>query len=529
MLMPSLSFHQSRKTSTILDTAYCQLPLDGMSASIVKELLVPSDEYSVVFEKFDNRSKRPLYSIVAFTPFRQIEIKENVAITRDYMLDVQHERIVDCPFACIQEELDDIEAIIDLTTIPERVRFAAGFIGYLGYGMVRQIESISAPSEDPFDIPDAKLIFPSTVVYLDHQNRSIDIISHKGAFHLEEIQSILTSEKVAQLKEKEASKNSLIKSHFQNVSSLTALELSSELEQSISEDEFKEKVLTAKEHIVRGDIFQIVLSHRMSTPATVKPQDLFDCLGVVTPSTYRYIFDFGDLQYVGASPEKMVCLEDGEMSLCALAGTRPRGRSAEEDDAQRQSLVSCEKERAEHLMLVDLARNDLGKVCAPGSIRVGPIAQVLEYANVMHLGTEIVGRLEDGSAMAEIVKACFPRGTVSGAPKVRAMQLIAKLEREERGIYAGAVGFLDTRRQVETAIAIRSALFAGDYIHVNAGAGVVYDSTPDGEYQETINKAASITRPIKVAECLSETFGRSSLMPPVMVAGTINRGGDNHD
>ncbi|MBX9690831.1 MAG: anthranilate synthase component I family protein [Cyanobacteria bacterium] len=491
-----------------------------MSATVVRELLLEDDSPSVFFEKYDNRSKRPLYSVIAVLPFRHLEIKGNLAISQDYVSGLTYERVVDCPFTCIQEELDEIDSLIDAGEIPERVRFAAGLIGYLGYGLVRQVEAIATSQEDPFVIPDAKLIFPSIVVYLDHQSKTVDIVSHRGEDYLNSIQAKLTSEKVALLQQKEALKNELINTHFHTVKSISALELSDELQHSVSADDFKNQIVVAKEHIVSGEVFQIVLSHRMFTRTKVQPQELLDCLGVVTPSTYRYMVDFSEFQYVGASPEKMVCLEDGEISLCALAGTRPRGMNAEEDDMQRQSLVSCEKERAEHLMLVDLARNDLGKVCTPGSIRVGPIAQVLEYANVMHLGTEITGRLEEGSGIADTVKACFPRGTVSGAPKVRAMQLIARLEREDRGIYAGAVGFMDVRREVETAIAIRSALFKDGSIHVNAGAGVVYDSTPESEYMETINKAASITRPIKVAERLSESLDAHE-------SQAFNHGGEN--
>jgi anthranilate synthase component 1 len=291
-------------------------------------------------------------------------------------------------------------------------------------------------------------------------------------------------------------------------------------ESVISKDRFIDSVESARKYIDEGQCFQIVVSQRFVANTEVDANAIFAHLLETAPSTYNYLLSFPEFQYVGASPETMVNVRDKSIKLCALAGTRPRGRTQAQDAQNELELQRNEKELAEHRMLVDLGRNDLGKVCSAGSIQVGPIAQVLKYSNVMHLGTEISGQLENGRDAFAALKACFPRGTVSGAPKVRAMELLSELETEQRGIYSGAVGFFDTRGNMDTAIAIRSALIKDGQVSVNAGAGIVYDSVPEHEYMETVNKARAI---IQVIEEAAGGTGNSSSQAEV-IATTLNAG-----
>jgi anthranilate synthase component 1 len=258
-------------------------------------------------------------------------------------------------------------------------------------------------------------------------------------------------------------------------------------------------VRQSKEYICQGQVFQIVVSHRFSSPCTAQPLDVYRVLQSINPSPYAYYLKMPGLSYIGSSPETFVRCVDGQVTLRAIAGTRPRGRSCEEDEALAVELKSNEKELAEHYMLVDLGRNDLGRVCSVGSIKVGEIACLTRYTHVMHLATEITGRLRNDKTCFDAFRGCFPRGTVSGAPKIRAMQLLSQLEPEQRGIYSGVVGYFDFKGNMDGAIAIRSALIESGNAHVNAGAGIVLDSEPEAEYEETRNKAKSVLKAITVA------------------------------
>jgi anthranilate synthase component 1 len=260
----------------------------------------------------------------------------------------------------------------------------------------------------------------------------------------------------------------------------------------------------SKDYIRQGQVFQIVISQRFSLPCRAAALDVYRVLQAINPSPYAYYLKIPGAAYIGSSPETFVRCIDGEMSLRAIAGTRPRGADPAQDAALEVELKSNEKELAEHYMLVDLGRNDVGRVCQVGSIKLGELASLTRYTHVMHLSTEISGRLRNGKTAFDAFKSCFPRGTVSGAPKVRAMQLLSKLEPEQRGIYSGVVGYFDFKGNTDGAIAIRSALIKDGVAHINAGAGIVLDSDPLAEYEETRNKAKSVVKAVVAANLMRE-------------------------
>jgi anthranilate synthase component 1 len=268
---------------------------------------------------------------------------------------------------------------------------------------------------------------------------------------------------------------------------------------AFAQGEFEAAVEKAREYIRAGDIMQVVLSQRLSIPFEAEPLDLYRALRTLNPSPYMYFVDLDDFQIVGSSPEILVRLEDDEVTVRPIAGTRRRGKDRAEDQAMQEELLADPKERAEHIMLVDLGRNDAGRVASTGSVRVTDRMVVERYSHVMHIVSNVVGRLRDGLDAIDVLRATFPAGTVSGAPKVRAMEIIDELEPTRRGIYAGAVGYLSWSGNMDTAIAIRTAVIKNGTLYIQAGAGIVADSVPRLEWKETMNKARAIFRAVALA------------------------------
>jgi anthranilate synthase component 1 len=256
----------------------------------------------------------------------------------------------------------------------------------------------------------------------------------------------------------------------------------------------------AKEYIVAGDIIQTVPSQRLSRPTLAHPFQIYRALRAINPSPYMYFLELDDFHIVGASPELLVQVEDGNVTTHPIAGTLPRGADREEDLAQEEALRSDEKEKAEHIMLVDLGRNDIGRVSEPGTVKVTKLMDVERYSHVMHLVSHVTGRLREGFSSFDALRACFPAGTLSGAPKIRAMEIIAELESDKRGTYAGAVGYFDLSGNMDTAITIRTLVVKDGVAYAQAGGGIVYDSVPEREYQETLDKASALLRAMDEAE-----------------------------
>ncbi len=362
-------------------------------------------------------------------------------------------------------------------------RFEGGALGYLAYESARYFERLPLPAHDPLDLPDAAFMDVDTVLIFDHVRHSIRIVSHAW---LDRDPDVAYREAAGRI---EALVARLSRRPGPAASSLPLI---GELSSNVGHERYTEMVRRGKEYIERGDILQVVLSQRLSVPVDGDPFALYRRLRGVSPSPYMYFLDFGDHQIVGASPELLLQVEGETVTARPIAGTRRRGRNAAEDEALADELVADEKERAEHLMLVDLARNDVGRVSQPGTVAVDHFMMVERFSHVMHLVSDVAGKLRPDLTALDALRAAFPAGTVSGAPKIRAMEIIAELEPDRRGPYAGAVGFVNAGGDMEMAITIRTAVIKDGALYVQAGAGIVADSVPEGEYVETMNKARAM-------------------------------------
>ncbi|WP_072714466.1 anthranilate synthase component I [Rhodothermus profundi] len=378
-------------------------------------------------------------------------------------------------------------------SVPELPRFTGGAVGYLGYDMVRQLEHLPSPPPDDLELPDARWNFYDTVVAFDHVRHQLVLMA--GVFVEPDTElHAAYDEAVARL---DMLSDMLAQASLE-VPEPVALP-AAPLTSNFSRNAFCEAVCRAKEYIYEGDIFQVVLSQRFAMPYTGDRFNLYRALRQVNPSPYLFYIDFGDLALIGSSPEVLVRVEHGRAEVLPIAGTRPRGRTPEEDQALEAELKADPKEQAEHLMLVDLGRNDLGRVCRFGTVQVDRFAFVVRYSHVMHLVSLVSGELASGYDALDALAACFPAGTVSGAPKVRAMEIIDELEPTRRGVYAGAVGYMDFSGNLDTCIAIRTMVVRNGTIYIQAGAGIVADSEPEREYEETVNKARALVEAMRVA------------------------------
>ena len=388
--------------------------------------------------------------------------------------------------------LDSLRTLLDESAMPNTAPLppmAAGLFGYLGYDMIRHVEVLPDNNPDKLDVYDSTMMRPSIVAIFDRLKDTITLvyqIRHR-AFETSEDGWKAAHEA---LDETEACLRRELPSP---VSPPKQSELT-EPDSNIEKSRFFEMVRRAKEYITAGDIFQVVLSQRFTIPFSLPSLALYRSLRRLNPSPFLFHFNLGDLAIVGSSPEILVRLRDEEVTIRPIAGTRPRGANEEEDNAHAESLMADIKERSEHLMLLDLGRNDVGRVAKPGSVRVVSNFQIELYSHVMHIASEVRGTIRDECDMLDALVAGFPAGTVSGAPKIRAMEIIDELEPDRRGIYAGAIGYISATGEMDTCIALRTAILKGGEMHIQAGAGIVYDSVAQSEYEECQNKARALIR-----------------------------------
>ena len=382
---------------------------------------------------------------------------------------------------------------------------AAGVFGYLGYDMVRQMEdSLAAPRSDPIGIPDAIVIRPTLIIVFDAVEDAITVVTPvrpragitAKVAHAQAVERL--SAIVAAL-DRPLGKSAAPPSYSPPQAANGGMRDVPPRSNTTAED-FKRMVLRAKDYIFAGDIFQVVLSQRFEAPFSMPPFALYRALRRVNPSPYLFFLDFGTFAVAGSSPEVLVKTRRGTVTIRPLAGTRRRGTTPHEDKALEQELLADPKERAEHLMLLDLGRNDVGRVAAIGSVKVTDQFFIERYSQVMHIVSNVEGKLRDDCDRLDALAAGFPAGTVSGAPKVRAMQIIDELEQEKRGLYAGCVGYFSAGADMDTCIALRTALIKDGTMYVQAGAGIVADSDPEFEQQECINKAKALFRAAEEAK-----------------------------
>ena len=376
-----------------------------------------------------------------------------------------------------------------------------GMVGYVGYDAVRRIERLPSLAKDDLGVPELQFLLATDLAVLDHSDGSILLIANvirRLTPHAEDNPDQAYTDAVARLDAMEAALAATAESSVATLGEIGPVDFTG----PTARPDYLAAVETAKEHIRAGDAFQIVVSQRFETDVSADPLDIYRVLRASNPSPYMYLLRFEDMDVVGSSPEVLVKVDGTKALMHPIAGTRPRGSTPEDDTALAAQLLADEKERAEHVMLVDLGRNDLGRVCRPGTVEVIDLMKVERYSHVMHIVSTVVGEVADGFGAIDVLRACFPAGTLSGAPKVRAMEIIEELEPTRRGLYGGIVGYVDVAGDMDTAIAIRTTVIRDGRAYVQAGAGIVADSDPASEYDECRNKAAAVLRAIAVAETL---------------------------
>jgi anthranilate synthase component 1 len=448
-----------------------------------------------LFESVERGIQVGRYSFIGMEPRSTVVLRDGqVAVSRlrDGGPQVQPLDPAD-PFAAVREELARQPRCADSDeSLPPAF---GGAVGYIGYDMVSCFENVPLPeAAGDAELPDYQFMFPGTLAVFDHVRNEIEFVTTPadddpdGAAARAELDGLLAA---LETPLPPAIHRTLVAGNDAPDPELTS---------NVDQAAYEAMVLRAQEHILAGDAFQIVLSQRLSGATQVSPFRIYRALRILNPSPYLFFLDFGDAQLVGSSPEMLVRVANGRAQVNPIAGTRPRGTTAAEDHELERELLADEKERAEHVMLVDLGRNDLGRVCRTGTVVVDDFMDVERYSHVMHIVSRVSGQLEPGRDMFDVLAATFPAGTVSGAPKIRAMQIISDLEPDRRGSYAGAVGYFGQNGDMDMCIAIRTLVVKDGRFSVQAGAGIVADSVPAREHQETLDKIRALVRAVANAE-----------------------------
>ena len=438
--------------------------------------------YSFLLESVEGGERLARYSFIGTEPYR--------------VLTIRGEDKTD-PLPLVAEELGKYK-VVPVSGLP---KFCGGAVGYLSYETVIRFEELPSSERDPLGLPESLFMFVDTVLVFDHVTHKIKVLSHVHLDGNVEAAYQKAVDKIDNLVDRLS--QPLQPSQQMNAATRPASE--SKPSSNFTREEYEASVLKIKQYITEGEAIQVVPSQRLSQPTKAAPFEIYRALRTINPSPYMFFLDFTDFHIIGASPEILVRVEDGMVMTRPLAGTRPRGKSPAEDAMLEQELRSDEKERAEHIMLVDLGRNDIGRVSEPGTVEVSELMEVERYSHVMHLVTHVQGKLRRDMTAFDALRACFPAGTVSGAPKIRAMEIIAELEPEKRGPYAGAVGYFSFSGNMDMAIAIRTMVVTRGIAYTQAGGGIVYDSVPEQEYEETMNKARALLKAISQAES-SDSF-----------------------
>lgn len=486
---PSLSdFKKLADTANVIPV-YRHVAADCLTPPLAFRKLAEGSEHAFLFESVTGREKLARYSFMGCNPFSILKAKGN-SITLLEKNGRERQETGD-PFDVLQRMISRYTPAE--TSLPRLL--TGGAVGYIGYDAVRHIENLPSSPPDVLGFPEVYLCFYDTMFVIDHVSNAARIVcsARLDGRDTEKAYS-LACLRIDELAER-LTVNSTI--------SLPNVSLEGEPEipfsSNFSREEFEEAVVKSKEYISAGDILQVVLSQRLTVESAPDPFEIYKALRLINPSPYMFHLQMDGLDLVGSSPEVMVRMENGIVTVRPIAGTRRRGRTEEEDKALAEELLADPKERAEHTMLLDLGRNDIGRIAEFGSVNVTEEMIIEKYSHVMHMTSNVEGTIKKGMGAVDVLRACLPAGTVSGAPKVRAMEIIDELEPDTRGPYAGAVGYLDFAGNMDTCIAIRTIVVAGGSAHIQAGAGIVADSIPEREYQETINKAKGMLKALQVA------------------------------
>lgn len=436
--------------------------------------------YPFLLESVEGGEKWARYSFIGFDPSVVFRAHHGDVFMTEHGTTVRHRNVTD-PLALLKTELNRYKPAI-IKGLP---RFVGGAVGYFGYDIVKTFEKVPDLKKRSPGFDDIFLLFTDKLIIFDNLRHTIIVLSN--AFIRDGNTRKAYDTAVASVRKVIALLNKPLHKDKQRAVSKVRPFTS-----NMTQDEYEQMVVKGKEHIRAGDVIQVVLSQRLFSPSAVPPASFYRALRLINPSPYMFYFDLGDKYLIGSSPEVLVRFEDGKVTIRPIAGTRKRGSTHEEDAALEKELLADTKEKAEHVMLVDLARNDIGRIARTGSVHVDQLMIVERYSHVMHIVSEVSGTVLDGKDAVDILKATFPAGTLSGAPKVKAMEIIEHLEKETRGPYGGAVGYISYTGSMDTCIAIRTAFIDRHGIYVQSGAGIVYDSVPGNEYMETRSKAQAL-------------------------------------
>lgn len=489
MYYPSLKeFLKLSKKGNIIPV-YKEITAD-LDTPVSAFLKIQKADYAFLLESVEGQEKIARYSFLGSNPSLVFKSK-----AKDIWLEYPQAKKSVRQFTAFKDPLDEIKKLmqdfktVDIKGLP---RFYGGLVGYIGYDMVRFFEELPDKNPDDLKLPDSIFILTDTILIFDHVNHTIKIVTN------------------VMLAKKKLSKEGLVKLYYSAINKIESIQKDlnrplfdkmgykpfihkPKLLSNFKKSQFQNIVTKAKTYIKNGDIIQAVLSQRFRLNiGRQDPFNIYRALRSLNPSPYMFFLKLKDIILIGASPEMLVRCEDGLIQSRPIAGTRPRGRTEEEDKKLEQELLNDSKEKAEHLMLVDLGRNDLGRVCEIGKVRVDEFMTVERYSHVMHLVSEVKGILKKGCDVYDVLRATFPAGTVTGSPKIRAMEIIDELENLRRGPYAGCVGYFSFSKNLDTCITIRTILIKNNIAYIQAGAGIVADSVPEKEYFESVNKAKAL-------------------------------------
>jgi anthranilate synthase component I len=441
------------------------------------------EKNSFIFESVEKGTIRGRYTIIGLNPDKVWDINKNTIIER---FEGKKKIIKEKPLNFLNNLIDKFN-----TKVPIGVpKMAAMLVGYFSYDVIRYIENIPDKCTDDLKIPDVRMIRPKNLVIYDNLKKKIYFI-----------ENIYAETKIKNFFEKYHS----IQRNFETYEDYSNIKLPikfnhqknrNQIKSNISKNQFKNYVKRAKEYIAKGDIFQVVLSQRFERKINKTPLEIYNHLRLSNPSPFMFYFNFEDFKIIGSSPEILVRLRDNHITIRPIAGTRPRGATKAQDSKYAKDLLKDKKELAEHLMLLDLGRNDVGKVSKINSVKVTESFNIEKYSHVMHIVSNVVGEFDHKSSIFETLLSGFPAGTVSGAPKIRAMEIIDDLEKNKRKLYAGGIGYFTSSKEFDTCITLRTALIKNDKFYVQSGAGIVADSVPEKEYAETVNKAKALMKAV---------------------------------
>ena len=481
MYYPSLEEVKSIAEKGNLVPVYRSINAD-LETPVTAYLKVARPPYSFLLESVAGCERLGRYSFIGTDPYRVIKTGPD-----------QPGGQVD-PLTLVQAEMDRYHLI----SIPDLPRFHGGAVGYLAYDAISYFEPIVPPMPaDPQGLPESVFTFVDTLLVFDHLRHDIKVVSHVRLNGDVSRAYAEATQKIDDMVKRLAQPLELPPGLPGPMENRGAPE---EVRSNFTRDEYDSAVEKCVEYIYAGDVIQVVNSQRFSRKTDAHPFQVYRCLRSINPSPYMYYLDLDGFQIVGAAIETVVQVQDNIAATHPIAGTRPRGRTPEEDAALEEELKSSEKQRAEHIMLVDLGRNDIGRVSVPGTVTVTQLMDVERFSHVMHLVSHVEGRLKPELTPYDALRSCFPAGTVSGAPKIRAMEIIAEIEGEKRGPYGGAVGYFSFSGNMDTALVLRTGIYKDGTMYIQAGGGIVADSVPEDEYQETRHKAGALLRAIDLAE-----------------------------